>query len=96
MCVPSPAGGMRHSIHPVSCTSAMATMVVFRCPETGEEVPTGLTSDLANFQGLPEGFASVRCPHCKCRHEWSRATAYLSVAPKRLATRQLRRGRRRQ
>ena len=42
----------------------MVTMVVIRCPETDREVPTGIMTDLARFDGS-EGYATLLCPHCR-------------------------------
>lgn len=60
----------------------MVAMVVFKCPETDREVPTGIMTDLARFYRLGDGDAVLRCPHCDQHHRWSRHDAYLSLTLK--------------
>ena len=57
----------------------MVAMLVIRCPETDREVPTGIVTDLARFERLGEGYATLLCPHCDQHHQWSRRDAYLSI-----------------
>ena len=56
----------------------MVTMVVIKCPETDQEIPTGIMTDLARFDRL-EGYATLRCPHCDQHHRWSTRDAFLSI-----------------
>lgn len=68
----------------------MASMVVIRCPVTGEEIPTGILMDLHSLQWLPEEEVELNCPACGQQHAWSRSTAYLSLRatlpPRRVRT----------
>jgi hypothetical protein len=57
----------------------MNCMVVIRCPETGEEVPTGLIVDIRTFEGLPSGKTTLHCSACGTEHEWSIADAMLAM-----------------
>lgn len=50
-------------------------------------------TDLARFERLGEGYATVHFPHCKGRHTWSRRDAYLSVTFKRQSNGKLKRRR---
>ncbi len=65
----------------------MVTMVVIKCPETDREVPTGIMTDLARFDRLGEGYATLQCPHCAQPHRWSRRDAYMSLTATPLAQR---------
>jgi len=44
--------------------------VMVRCPQTGRDIPTGLTSDRKSFEAMPVFFARVHCPICRTEHEW--------------------------
>jgi len=58
----------------------MASMVVIRCPETDEEVATGLVADLHHLDHLPGRESVLRgCSACGKDHPWSRTDAYLSI-----------------
>ena len=57
----------------------MVTMVVIKCPETDQEIPTGIITDLARFGRLGEGYAILRCPHCDQHHRWSKQDAFMSI-----------------
>lgn len=41
----------------------MVTMVVIKCPETDQEIPTGIVTDLTRFDRLGEGYATLQCPY---------------------------------
>lgn len=57
----------------------MVTMVVIKCPETDQEIPTGIVTDLTRFDRLGEGYATLQCPYCHQPHQWSRLDAYMSL-----------------
>ena len=58
----------------------MASMVVIRCPETEEEVATGLVTDLHHLDDLPDRESVlVECSACGSTHHWSKMNAYLSI-----------------
>ncbi len=42
-------------------------MLVFVCPATGVEVPTGIDVDPRTLKSLE--FANVYCPHCRHTHQ---------------------------
>lgn len=54
--------------------------VMIACPDTGEEIYTGIEIDQASFEKLPEIPSSLRCPACGARHFWTKRQAWLSVA----------------
>jgi hypothetical protein len=56
----------------------MVTMIVIKCPETDQEIPTGIMTDLARFDRLV-GYATLVCPHCSKLHRWSTRDAFLSI-----------------
>ena len=68
----------------------MVTMVVIKCPETDREIPTGIVTDLARFDRLGEGYATLQCPHCAQPHQWSRRDAYMSLTATSVAQRKRR------
>jgi len=58
----------------------MASMVVIRCPETGEEVATGFVTDLHHLDDLPDRESMLlECTSCGATHRWSKTDAYLSI-----------------
>ena len=58
----------------------MATMVVIRCPETDEEVATGLVADLHHLNDLADRKSVLQgCSAWGKDHCWSKADAYLSI-----------------
>jgi hypothetical protein len=56
--------------------------IVILCPLTAIEAPTGLTTEVVQFDALPKHLAmQFRCPHCKQIHAWSPESAWVSVKP---------------
>ena len=53
-------------------------MVMIRCPQTGQQVFTGVETDRASFQRLPNSGGHLRCPICGKQHEWGKRDARLS------------------
>jgi hypothetical protein len=41
--------------------------LMFTCPATGIEVPTGIEMDLQTLEGLE--WSKVYCPHCRQAHQ---------------------------
>jgi hypothetical protein len=58
----------------------MNCMLVIRCAQTGQEVPTGLIVDIHTFAGVPAGTSELQCPACGETHLWSIADATLAQA----------------
>lgn len=57
--------------------------VMVRCPQTGRDIPTGLTSDRKSFEAMPVFFARVHCPICRTEHEWFAKEAWVCDAEPR-------------
>lgn len=52
-------------------------LVMFRCPETGRAVSTGIAADRAAFRAMPVFFSRTLCPHCRVTHEWFARDAWV-------------------
>jgi hypothetical protein len=57
--------------------------VMVRCPQTGRDIPTGLTTDRKSFEAMPVFFARVHCPICRTEHEWFAKEAWVCDAEPR-------------
>jgi len=55
----------------------MCTVMV-KCPSTGNPIPTGIETDRATFDKLPNVLSHSRCPHCGLEHPWWTHDAWLS------------------
>ena len=59
-----------------------ASVVMVRCPTTGEELSTGVEMDAATFERLPDIHSQMKCAICGLDHEWSPREAWLgNLAP---------------
>ena len=47
------------------------------CPETGNEVYTGLNMDWFDFDAIELGEQSFKCPRCHQMHTWTKNDATL-------------------
>ena len=54
-----------------------ASIVMVRCPTTGEELSTGVEMDAATFERLPDVHSQMKCAICGLDHEWSPREACL-------------------
>jgi hypothetical protein len=52
-------------------------MIMFRCPQTGREISTGLAIEPARFKALPVFFSRSYCPICRTEHEWFAQEAWV-------------------
>ena len=52
-------------------------LVMFRCPETGRAVSTGIETDHATFRSMPVFFSRTFCPLCRLAHEWFAKDAWV-------------------
>jgi hypothetical protein len=52
-------------------------MIMFRCPQTGREISTGLEIDAAHFKVSPVFFSRSYCPICRTEHEWFAQEAWV-------------------
>jgi hypothetical protein len=48
------------------------------CPDTGREFSTGIHTDKASFDALPDVVAHAWCPHCRREHDWRKRDARLA------------------
>ena len=58
------------------------TMVMIKCPKTGEPVQTGVETDPAYFNSPFTTMASnvlSQCPSCGETHTWSKSVAFLDT-----------------
>ncbi len=51
--------------------------VMVRCPQTGRDIPTGMTADRESFRATPVFFGQVFCPICRTEHEWFAKEAWV-------------------
>jgi hypothetical protein len=47
-------------------------LIVIRCPRTGENASTGIETDRASFDAMPEVPSTMTCPLCGAVHVWSK------------------------
>lgn len=55
--------------------------VIARCPNTGEEVATGVMMDQTEFETAYDSGRSFECPACGKTHTWNKKTARVSEDP---------------
>jgi hypothetical protein len=65
-------------------------VVMIKCPKTGREISTGITTDRVRFNSTPVFFASTYCPICRATHEWFAKDAWV-CEPAPMAAEQMRR-----
>lgn len=53
------------------------SMMMIRCPHTGEPVATGIDVDAATFIALPDVLSHSHCPHCNLEHSWWKHEAWI-------------------
>lgn len=51
--------------------------VVIRCPNTGQEVSTGIETDKESFDRLSDVLSHTHCPVCGLEHSWWKREARL-------------------
>jgi hypothetical protein len=52
-------------------------VVTITCPRTGQQISTGIETDLTSFDGLPDVLVHTRCPACGLEHSWWKREAVL-------------------
>ena len=58
-------------------------MVMVKCPQTGQAIPTGIETDRESFARSAVFFARTRCPLCRADHAWFAREAWVDE-PSRL------------
>ena len=53
------------------------SILMVRCPNTGQEIATGFEADARSFRQLPSVLAHSRCPACGLEHPWWKREAWL-------------------
>jgi hypothetical protein len=53
-------------------------IVMIRCPNTGRDISTGIDTDQASFDRLPDVLSHSRCPVCGLEHSWWKREARLA------------------
>jgi hypothetical protein len=56
-------------------------MVTIKCPDTGQEVPTGIVMTPAEFEHAALTGNVLRCPACGRMHAWTRQEAFFREPP---------------
>jgi hypothetical protein len=59
------------------CEGIMAAVMIV-CPETGQDVSTGIETDPSSFESFTATAVS-RCPVCGYEHAWSNRNAWLAA-----------------
>jgi hypothetical protein len=54
-----------------------------RMPEHGQSYFTGIETDRATFDKLPDLLSHARCPHCGVEHPWRPHDAWLRIGSRR-------------
>src|SRR5262249_17418657 len=57
--------------------------VMIRCPETGQDIPTGIVADRKSFEATAVFGARAYCPICRTEHEWFAREAWVCEAEPR-------------
>jgi len=50
---------------------------MIRCPNTGQQISTGIETDARGFGQLPHILTHSRCPACGLEHPWLKGDAWL-------------------
>ena len=64
-------------------------MVMVKCPQTGQAIPTGIETDRESFACSTVFFARTRCPLCRADHAWFAREAWVhepSIRTQRFGT----------
>jgi hypothetical protein len=56
-------------------------VVMIKCPNTAQEISTGIVTDRVRFESTPVFFARVYCPICRIEHEWFAQDGWVCDAP---------------
>src|SRR3974390_2455 len=52
--------------------------VLTRCARTGSVIPTGITTDMVQFDSLPDVAIPISCPICGTTHVWKPSTSWIA------------------
>jgi hypothetical protein len=54
------------------------SVIMIRCPKTGDEVSTGIECENDDFKKLPFVITQTACPCCGDEHCWTKSDAWLN------------------
>jgi hypothetical protein len=54
-------------------------ILMIKCPNTGQAVPTGIETDADSFAILSDTPSQTKCPVCGAMHVWWKREAWLAV-----------------
>jgi endogenous inhibitor of DNA gyrase (YacG/DUF329 family) len=69
------AGGRRRGLGEMGRSMSI---VMIKCPQTGNAVSTGIEIEPDSFNSLPDISAHMRCSACGDQHIWSKGEAWLT------------------
>jgi len=52
-------------------------MIMFKCPQSGRAIPTGIKSDRETFLRSIVFFGNTLCPDCRANHNWFAREAWV-------------------
>jgi hypothetical protein len=67
---------------------AVMGMVMVKCPQTGQAIPTGIETDRESFARSAVFFARTRCPLCRADHAWFAREAWVDEPSRRIRHRE--------
>jgi hypothetical protein len=67
---------------------AVMGMVMVKCPQTGQAIPTGIETDRESFGRSAVFFARTRCPLCRADHAWFAREAWVDEPSSRVRHRE--------
>ena len=59
---------------------APSALLLFTCPKTNQQAPTGIETDVQSLSAAWKATLKVNCPHCGEMHEISVRDTYLNGA----------------
>jgi hypothetical protein len=57
------------------------SILMIRCPQTGQAVSTGIDTDRDSFRKIPEVLGFAYCARCGLEHAWWQDEAWLADGP---------------
>ncbi len=54
------------------------SVIMIRCPDTGQDISTGIDTDTRTFRRLPRVGSRILCPACGKEHVWVKDGAWLN------------------
>ena len=75
-------------LHKMISREAVMGMVMVKCPQTGQAIPTGIETDRESFARSAVFFARTRCPLCRADHAWFAREAWVDEPSSRIRHRE--------